>query len=342
MTGAAAVFGPMPGIASRLSQASSPASASPMSPSGSATSEPGALRLRVGLERDGAEPVLRPGPGRDGALALRRRRPQRPGGGVLRGDRPERPRHAHGGAGDDLGVDRFGLGDAGHHVARPLLGVAGRVGAPAPQRVRPGRDERADVALLVDDDRRGVPGALRQPVYRVRPVVGVGPEDDPAGGVERAGAVPALADVDPRVGRRPVLLRCDHGASSPLSRPEAAEATPALPGRGVARPAHLYQSFPRRRTRPGGNAPPALGDRSGRGRTAIRGGRSATIGTARSYPRISSMDTGLKERAALADDSNCNGRYRRAPCAPRGHLLKERHLTSSEIEDASVLCMHVV
>lgn len=110
--------------------------------------------------------------------------------------------------------------------------------------------------FCVDDDRRGVPGALRQPVYRVRPVVEVGPEDDPAGGDERAGAVPALADVDPRVGRRPVLLRCAHGVSSPLSRPEAAEATPTLPGRGVARPARLYQSFPRRRTRPGGNAPP--------------------------------------------------------------------------------------
>ena len=63
----------------------------------------------------------------------------------------------------------------------------------------------------------------------------------------------------------------------------------------------------------------ALGDRSGQGQTAIRGGRSATIGTAQSYPRISSIDTGLKrkgrprgrlrmkERATLADDSNCNG-----------------------------------
>lgn len=177
--------------------------------------------------------------------------------------------------------------------------------------------------FCVDDDRRGVPGALRQPVYRVRPVVEVGPEDDPAGGVERTGAVPALADVDPRVGRRPVLLRCAHGASSPLSRPEAAEATPALPGRGVARPARLYQSFPRRRTRPGGNAPPgALGDRSGRGRTAIRGGRPSTIGTARSYPRISSMDTELKERAALADGSNCNGCHgppgTERPRSPRG------------------------
>lgn len=110
----------MPGIASGLSQASSPASAPPMSPSSSATSElsgprgrraraprgvgerapsggraagraaelgerrhlprrrrvRGAIRLRVGLERDGAEPVLRPGPGRDGALALHRRQAQ--------------------------------------------------------------------------------------------------------------------------------------------------------------------------------------------------------------------------------------------------------------------------
>ena len=77
----------------------------------------------------------------------------------------------------------------------------------------------------------------------------------PAASGAQALCVPALADVDPRVGRRPVLLRCAHGVSSPLSRPEAAEATPALPGRGVARPARLYQPFPRRRTRPGGNTP---------------------------------------------------------------------------------------
>ena len=54
-----------------------------------------------------------------------------------------------------------------------------------------------------------------------------------------------LSDIDPQVGHGgPASL--GHGVSSPLSRPEPAEATPTLPGRGPSRARHISISrFPR-------------------------------------------------------------------------------------------------
>lgn len=117
-----------------------------------------------------------------------------------------------------------------------------------------------------------------QPVDVAGPVLDVGPEDDGAALVEGARAVRPLPDIDPQVGHGgPASL--GHGVSSPLSRPEPAEATPTLPGRGPSRARHISISrFPRA-------LPPRWqhpGPSAGQGQTAIRGGRSATIGTAQS------------------------------------------------------------
>ena len=145
-------------------------------------------------------------------------------------------------------------------------------------RERPGEHERPDVALLVDDDQCAGAGPVEQAVDVGGPVLEVGPEDDSAALVEGARAVRPLPDVDPQVGDGGPA-RFGHGVSSPLSRPESAEATLTLPGRGPRGPAHLYQSFPARRPAPVATPP---GPSAGQGQTAIRGGRSATIGTAQS------------------------------------------------------------
>ena len=176
------------------------------------------LERGVGLEQGRAQPVLRARPRRRRELALRRQDPQRGGPLGLLGRRPEGAGHAARGARDHLGVDDVGLRDAGEHPAGLLLGVSGQVGAGVPVRMGAREDQRADVALLVDDDQRAGTGPLEQPVDVVRPVVKLGPEDHVPAGVERARAVRPLPDVDPQEGhgRRPC---CWHGVSSPLSRP---------------------------------------------------------------------------------------------------------------------------
>lgn len=205
----------------------------------------GPLQRGVGLQQGRAQAVLRPGPRGGRELALRRQDAQRGGALGLLGERPEGARDAARGAGDHLGVDGVGLGDAREHPARLPLGVSGQVGARVAVRERAGEDQRADVALLVDDDQRARAGALEQPVDVAGPVLEVGPEDDGAALVEGARAVRPLPDIDPQVGHGgPASL--GHGVSSPLSRPEPAEATPTLPGRGPSRARHISISrFPR-------------------------------------------------------------------------------------------------
>ena len=176
-----------------------------------------ALERGIGLEQGRAEPVLRAGPGGRRELALRRQDPQRGGPLGLLGRRPEGAGHAERGARDYLGVDGVGLGDAGEHPAGLLLGISGQVGAGVPVHMGAREDQRADVSLLVDDDQRAGAGPLEQPVDVVGPVGQLGPEGDAPSHIERARAVRALPDVDPKVGHGHLFSR--HGVSSPLSRP---------------------------------------------------------------------------------------------------------------------------
>ena len=205
----------------------------------------GPLQRGVGLQQGRAQAVLRPGPRGGRELAPRRQDAQRGGALGLLGERPEGARDVARGAGDHLGVDGVGLGDAREHPARSPLGVSGQVGAGVPVRMGAREDQRADVSLLVDDDQRARAGAPEQPVDVAGPVLDVGPEDDGAALVEGARAVRPLPDIDPQVGHGgPASL--GHGVSSPLSRPEPAEATPTLPGRGPSRARHISISrFPR-------------------------------------------------------------------------------------------------
>ncbi len=95
------------------------------------------------------------------------------------------------------------------------------------------------------DDQRAGAGAPGQPVDVGGPVLEAGPEDHLSVLVEAARAVRPLPDVDPQVGNGGPD-RFAHGVSSPLSRPESAEATPTLPGRGPDRARHISISrFPR-------------------------------------------------------------------------------------------------
>ena len=205
----------------------------------------GPLERGVGLQQGRAQAVLRPGARGGRELALRRQDAQRRGALGLLGERPERAGHAARGPRDHLGVDGVGLGDAREHAAGLPLGVSGQVGARVSVRERAGEHERAYVALLVDDDQRAGSGALEQPVDVGGPVLEVGPEDHLAARIEGARAVRPLPDVDPQVGHGGPD-RFGHGVSSPSSRPESAEATPTLPGRGPNRARHVSISrFPR-------------------------------------------------------------------------------------------------
>lgn len=135
VTGAAAVFGPMPGIASGLSQASSPASASPMSPSSSATSEPGADISRAGMRAGTSSPAPAPLPDPADAssasrssLALAAGAPARRAASANApcpaAERPGAPPSSESAAicrGDDGSAARSGSGSASSGTARNLF-----------------------------------------------------------------------------------------------------------------------------------------------------------------------------------------------------------------------------
>ena len=178
-----------------------------------------------------------------------------------------------------LGID---VGKRSHSACG--LGEDGEVAFRSDLENRP-----ADIDRLLE---RAGAGALEQPVDVGGPVLEVGPEGHLSVLAEAARAVRPLPDVDPQVGNGGPD-RFAHGASSPLSRPESAEATPTLPGRGPDRARHISISRFPRAVPPRWQHPP--GPLRGRGRRpsgavgrrpSVRPNRNALKVKGRPYGRL--------------------------------------------------------
>ena len=193
-------------------------------------------------------------------------------------------------------------------------------------RERAREDERPDVVPLVDDDQRGGAGALEQSVDVVGPVLEVGPEDHLAARVDGARAVRQLPDVDSQVGHGGPA-RFDHGVSSPLSRPESAEATPTSPGRGPSRTRHISISRFPRAVPPRWQHPP--GPPRGRGRRP-----SGAVGR-RPSVRLNRNVLGLKEPPLRTTQTVMGGRIR--PRSPPRRRCMRYWFANSQDEQALLL-----